>query len=668
MSSKILINASHHEEIRVAIVEQGKLTEYDHDRLDNVNRKGCIYKGYVSRIEPSLNAAFIDYGVNRHGFLPVSEVTSQLYPKHLDPAGKYVIADLLKEGQEVIVQVDKDERGNKGAALTTNISLAGCYIVLMPMTAHAGGISRQIEGDDRDHLVRLMNQMDIPDQYSIIVRTASIGRSLNELLWDFNVLKSQWEAIVQYAGNYAQPILLHKDGALLSRIIRDHLKPDVDEIIIDDMSVYQEVLKLVQHIRPDFLSLVKYFEKSSEQPLFAYYGIEHDIESIFNPQVIMDNGSTLVIDHREALTSIDINSARSTANADIETTAFKTNMAAAVEIARQIRLRNIGGQIVIDFIDMSSQEHCRQVEQAFKEALATRDKARIQLGKISKFGLLEMSRQRMKTSLNEVQLMQCEGCHGRGMHRRPRSVALSVLRLLEQESMNKKDSIFEIKVHPKIADMLSNAYRQDLCTIEKRCVVTIMINPQAEKSVGDYEIILKQLSGNNHIEVQVIRNFMPDNNTEQEQLVRVTNTPKSLNNQIKLSPPNPKGESIFKKIWNFLFGAPKIKAVVPVLKPAPRQPSSHRSHHKDRAATQKIEDKGQSTNPHQNKPQPQSQQNRRRPMKKPSGGPLLQAQEVMAPTAAPVQNQSTTQQGQRSGRRRYRRPSENDATKNKMDE
>jgi ribonuclease E len=380
----------------------------------------------------------------------------------------------------------------------------------------------------------------------------------------------------------------------------------------------------------------------------------------------MDNGSTLVIDHREALTSIDINSARSTGNADIETTAFKTNMAAAVEIARQIRLRNIGGQIVIDFIDMSSQEHCRQVEQAFKEALATRDKARIQLGKISKFGLLEMSRQRMKTSLDEVQLMQCEGCHGRGMHRRPRSVALSVLRLLEQESMNKKDSIFEIKVHPKISDMLSNAYRQDLCAIEKRCAVRIIINPQAEKSVGDYEIVLKQLSGSHHVEVQIIRNFMPDNNTEQEQLVRVTAAPKLLNNQIKLSPPNPKGDSIFKKIWNFFLGAPKTKVVAPVLKPAPRHQSSHRSHHKDRSVVQKFEEKSQSSTPHQTKAQPQ--QNRRRPMKKPSGGPLVQEQEATMPIQAPVQNQSTTQQGQRSGRRRYRRPSENDASKNKTDE
>jgi ribonuclease E len=662
MSSKILINASHHEEVRVAIVDQNKLTEYDHDRLDSINKKGCIYKGYVSRIEPSLNAAFIDYGVNRHGFLPVSEVTTQLYPKGLDPTGRYSIQDLLKEGQELIVQVDKDERGNKGAALTTNISLAGCYIVLMPMTSNAGGISRQIEGDDRDHLTRLMNQMDIPMNYSIIVRTASIGRSLEELLWDFNVLKAQWEAILQYAHDYTQPVLLHKDGALLSRIIRDYLRPEVEEVIIDDTIVYEEVLKLVQHVRPDFLSLVKRFESPTGQPLFAFHGIEHDIESIFNPQVILGNGSTLVIDHREALTSIDINSARSTSNADIETTAFKTNLAAAVEIARQIRLRNLGGQIVIDFIDMSSQEHCRQVEHALKEALL-KDKARIQVGKISKFGLLEMSRQRMKTSLDEVQLTQCEACHGRGMHRRPRSVALSILRLLEQESIDKKGSAFEIKVHPKIGDLLLNHYRQDLCVIEKRSSVKISVISQFEKSLGDYEILLTQHSINAQGESKAIRNYIPNDPMERDDLSSVSTSPQGMS-ALRPSLPNPKGESFFKKIWKFFFGSSKtssVKSVIkaPATKPhASKNPPRERQHHhraeKNQAVTPIVTASAVATTA--SKPQ----QNRRRPAKKP-GPPLLQHQELpeIIPQVA-VQTQAAatpapTKSGGHNRRRHHRR-------------
>lgn len=550
MTSKILIDATHHHEVRVAIVADQKIVHYDYDSLENHHKKGCIYKGIVSRIEPSLNAAFIDYGAQRHGFLPASEVSSLLYPKNARQ-DKPTIQDLLTKGQELIIQIEKDEIGNKGAALTTNISIAGCYIVLMPATSNAGGISRQIEGSDREHLMRLINQMDVPDNYSIIMRTASIGRSLDEILWDFNVLKSQWEAINLCANESKEPVLLYQEGAILSRIIRDYLKPSIDEILIDDKFVYEEVLKLVQHIRPDFLSLVTYFDKKKTS-LFSFYGIEPLIESLFNSYVILENGATLVIDHREALTSIDINSARSTSGGNIETTAFQTNLAAAKEIARQICLRNIGGQIVIDFIDMASTEECRLVEEALKEALSN-DKAKHHFCKISKLGLLQMSRQRLKTSLDAEQLTKCSNCHGHGKHRKPRPVALSILRLVEQESYQLKGHFFEVETHSHIAEFLFNEYRTELCDIERNAETKIKLKTSHHIGAGDYII---NVIFDNKV-VKKITNNPLANQSEQEipqghsHYLEKASTP-ALNTRTMFpnSPPNPRGVSWLQKIWS----------------------------------------------------------------------------------------------------------------------
>ncbi len=570
MGSKILINATHREEVRIAIIEH-KLMEYDHDRLDNVNKKGCIYKGIVSRIEPSLNAAFVNYGEGRHGFLPASEVTSQLYPKGLDRHQKHTIQNLLQKDQEIFIQVEKEEQGNKGAALTTNLSLAGCYVVLMPMTSDSGGISRQIEGEDRDYLQRILNQIDLPENFSVIIRTASIGRSLEELLWDFNVLKSQWEAISQYASEHEGPHLLYKDGDLLSRVIRDYLKPSVEEILIDDPFVYQEVLKLVQHIRPDFLSLVKYFDATKGVPLFAQYQIEHEIESIFNPEIVLENGSTLIFDHREALTSIDINSARSTTSSDITTTAFKTNLTAATEIARQIRLRNIGGQIIIDFIHMSSSDQsrqsdqARQVEAALKQGLSG-DKARIQIGKISKLGLLEISRQRLKTALDKSQLMTCQNCHGRGTHRQPQSVALSILRLIEQEAIHYRQGVATVHVHPTIAGYLFNTYRQALCDLEKRSFITVQILSDALKSAGDYEMNFYGVGQDLRHPERTIRNYIPSVSTPIYVMDHAHAEKKSGSalpyTTLQLTA-NPRQGSFFSKIWKFFFGSKVIKSRIP---------------------------------------------------------------------------------------------------------
>ncbi|MBM4222432.1 MAG: Rne/Rng family ribonuclease [Gammaproteobacteria bacterium] len=600
MASKILINATHREEVRVAIIENNKLIEYDHDRLDNINKKGCIYKGVVARIEPSLNAAFIDYGEGRHGFLPAGEVSEALYPKNLDPSGKYAIQDLLQKGQELIIQVEKEEQGNKGAALTTNISLAGCYIVLMPVTPNSGGISRQIEGEDRDYLQRVLNQIDIPDQASVIIRTASIGRSLEDLLWDYNVLTSQWEAIMQYANDHSAPLILYKDGALLSRVIRDYLKPSVSEILIDDFAVYEEVLKLVQHIRPDFLSLVKYFKSPNGLPLFAYYQIEHDIESIFNPEIVLENGSTLIFDHREALTSIDINSARSTTSADIDTTAFKTNLAAAAEIARQIRLRNIGGQIIVDFIHMASAEQCRQVEAALRQGLSS-DKARNQIGKISKLGLLEISRQRLKTALDKSQLMTCQHCHGRGTHRQPQAVALSILRLIEQEAINYRHGLVVVKINPTIALYFFNHYRQALCDLEKKADVHVQVQTDAHKSSGDYDITF-HIKGEERSAGKTIRNYIPSitqvtqglpAQQEQNQAQNVAALPYVSAPVQNAAPRN----SLISKMWHFLFGAE-----APAKQPAKPVASNAEQNNSRGSQSHGAGHKGASTRNRNNKP------------------------------------------------------------------
>lgn len=567
MASKILIDATHHHEVRVAIVEGQQLLHYDYDSLENHHKKGCIYKGVISRIEPSLNAAFIDYGAQRHGFLPASEVSPLLYPKSLGHQDRPTIQEILTKGQELIVQIDKDEIGNKGAALTTNISIAGCYIVLMPVTSNAGGISRQIDGEDREQLMRLINQMDIPENYSIIVRTASIGRSLDELLWDFNVLKSQWEALNLCAQESKEPVLLYQEGAILSRVIRDYLKPSIEEILIDDKSVYEEVLKLVQHIRPDFLSMVKLFD-TKKTSLFSFYGIEPLIESLFNSYVVLENGATLVIDHREALTSIDINSARSTTGSNIETTAFQTNLAAAKEIARQICLRNIGGQIVIDFIDMSSADDCRQVEKVLQDALS-HDRARHQFCKISRLGLLQMSRQRIKTSLDAQQLTTCANCHGQGKHRRPRPVALSILRLIEQESHRHPGRLFEIAAHPQIAEYLFNEYRLDLCRIEKQSGTLIKLKTITAAGSGDY--VINVLDGPKVVKKITNTPFAEQAEIEHSTYLEQVATAKSQQmGMIPDSPPNPRGISWLQRLWSMFTPAGEQKAEIA----APEAPAS----------------------------------------------------------------------------------------------
>lgn len=557
MSTQILINATYPEEVRVAIKKDNQLYNYDNDRLDNVNKKGCIFKGVVSRVEPSLDAAFIDFGRAKHGFLPLSEVVKS--HKRIDlnndaedssSEKKAGISSYLKEGQSIIVQVEKDERGTKGAALTTNISLAGCFVVLMPNTSGAGGISRQIDGEDRDQLKRILNQIDVPSYHSLILRTASVNKTLEELLWDYNVLVSHWDAISQVASESTKPLLLYKEGALLQRTIRDYLKPDVDSIIVDSEATYKEVLALVQNARPDFLEKVKLYSETT-RTLFDAHEIEYDVESLYNSEVSLSNGATLVIDHCEALTAIDINSAKATKSADIEETAFNINKASAYEIARQMRLRNLGGQIVIDFIDMTSTEHRREVENAFKQAIEE-DKARIQVGSIcDKLGLLALSRQRMNTSLDEASLVKCKHCHGHGVHRRPVSVALSLVRLLKSQAAREKADSgvrYILKCPAPVAELLYNNYKTELSSIELEYKTPITIKINDIMGTSDFEIETKRKASAS----KVYRNYEKQNAPAEDEIL--IPAVKAFTSVPKEKKPKEQNINLLTRIYNAFFG------------------------------------------------------------------------------------------------------------------
>ncbi|MBD2783579.1 ribonuclease E [Xenorhabdus sp. DI] len=463
---RMLINATQQEELRVALVDGQRLYDLDIESPGHEQKKANIYKGKITRIEPSLEAAFVDYGAERHGFLPIKEIAREYFPSNYHAHGRPNIKDLLKEGQEVIVQVDKEERGNKGAALTTFISLAGSYLVLMPNNPRAGGISRRIEGDDRIELKEALSSLDVPEGMGLIVRTAGVGKSAEALQGDLNFRLKHWEAIKKAADNHPAPFLIHQESNVIVRAFRDYLRPDIGEILIDN----PKILDLArQHItalgRPDFASKIKLY--SGEVPLFSHYQIESQIESAFQREVRLPSGGSVVIDTTEALTAIDINSSRSTRGGDIEETAFNTNLEAADEIARQLRLRDLGGLIVIDFIDMTPVRHQREVENRLRDAVR-QDRARIQIGRISRFGLLEMSRQRLSPSLGESSHHVCPRCSGTGTIRDNESLSLSILRLIEEEALKENTHQVHAIVPVQIASYLLNEKRQAVSAIEHR--------------------------------------------------------------------------------------------------------------------------------------------------------------------------------------------------------
>lgn len=482
---RMLINATQKEELRVALVDGQRLFDLDIENPGFEQKKSNIYKGKITRVEPSLEAAFVDYGAERHGFLPLKEISRDYFPADYVFQGRPNIKDIIQEGQEVIVQVSKEERGNKGAALTTFISLAGSYLVLMPNNPRAGGISRRIEGDERLELKEALDCLDVPDDVGLIVRTAGVGKSPEELQWDLKVLLHHWDAIKKAAESRPAPFLIHQESDVIVRAIRDYLRRDIGEILIDNKKVFEKAKNHIRLVRPDFINRVRLYE--GEVPLFSHYQIESQIESAFQREVRLPSGGSIVIDVTEALTAIDINSSRSTRGGDIEETALNTNLEAADEIARQLRLRDLGGLIVIDFIDMTPVRHQREVENRIREA-TRQDRARIQFGRISRFGLLEMSRQRLSPSLSEASSHVCPRCQGTGKVRDNESIALSILRLLEEEAIKENTAQVHTIVPVEVASYLLNEKRKAISSIEKRHDVQVIVVPTESMETPHFSV------------------------------------------------------------------------------------------------------------------------------------------------------------------------------------
>ena len=473
---RMLFNATHAEELRVAIVDGQKLLDLDIESSSNAQRKGNIYQGRVTRVEPSLEAAFVDYGAERQGFLPLKEISRSHFRNFSPstPMAQVRIKDVIDEGQELLVQVEKDERGTKGAALTTFISLAGRYLVLMPNNPKGGGISRRIDGEERSDLRDAMSGLECPSEHSLIARTAGIGKSPEELQWDLDFLLQLWGVIAEAATSQEAPFLVYQESNLIVRTLRDHLRGDIQEILIDESSVYERASRFMMQVMPHNSAKLKHYEDAT--PLFSRFQIEHQIENAYSRSVKLPSGGALVIDHTEALISVDVNSARATKGSDIEETALQTNLEAVDELARQMRIRDLGGLIVIDLIDMTSTRNKKTVENRLEEALQS-DRARIQMGHISRFGLLEMSRQRLRSSISESNYRVCDLCDGTGQVRHVTSSALSFLRILEEEALKENTEAVFAELPVDIATFLLNEKRHEVNQIEARLGTRIVLIP-----------------------------------------------------------------------------------------------------------------------------------------------------------------------------------------------
>ncbi len=482
---RMLFNATQPEELRVAMVDGQKLYDLDIETAAREQKKSNIYKGKITRIEPSLDAAFVDYGAERHGFLPLKEVARAYFQTKPEAGARPNIREVLKEGQELVVQIDKEERGNKGAALTTFISLAGRYLVLMPNNPRAGGVSRRIEGDERNEIREAMSNLEIPENMGLIVRTAGVGKNTEELQWDLDYLVQLWNAIEKAAAEKSAPFLIYQESNIIIRAIRDYLRKDIHEILIDNPEIYAQAQDFMRQVMPHNLHKVKLYQDPI--PLFTRYQLESQIESAFQREVRLPSGGALVIDHTEALVSIDINSARATKGSDIEETALNTNLEAADEIARQLRLRDLGGLIVIDFIDMTPARNQREVENRLREALSM-DRARVQVGRISRFGLLEMSRQRLRPSLGEHSNITCPRCSGHGTIRSVESLALSILRIIEEQAMKENTGKLLAKLPIDVATYLLNEKRASINEVEARQNIQVIIVPSPALESPHYEI------------------------------------------------------------------------------------------------------------------------------------------------------------------------------------
>ncbi len=509
---RMLFNATHQEELRVAIVDGQKLLDLDLETVTHHQKKGNIYKGIVTRVEPSLEAAFVDYGAERQGFLPLKEISRSYFKNYSasTPMAQVRIQDVIKEGQELVLQVEKDERGNKGAALTSFISLAGRFLVLMPNNPKGGGISRRIEGDDRVELREHLNRLDVPQEHALIARTAGIGRSFEEIQWDLDYLLNVWKAINEASTDRKGPFLIYQESNLVVRAIRDYLRTDIAEILIDDQAIYERARKFMEQVMPQNLSRLKRYDDNI--PLFSRFQIEHQIEAAFSREVRLSSGGALVIDHTEAVVTIDVNSAKATKGADIEETALQTNLEAADEIARQLRIRDLGGLLVIDMIDMTSSRNQRAVETRLIEALKV-DRARVQVGRISRFGLLEMSRQRLRSSLGESNYLPCPRCSGNGTVRSTTSSALSILRILEEEAQKENTEAIHANLPFETATYLLNEKRHEIGAIEKRLGTTIFVVPTATLDTPHFQI--KRLRAEELAESAIAHSFEIENDEKE---------------------------------------------------------------------------------------------------------------------------------------------------------
>ena len=481
---RMLFNATQQEELRVAIVDGQKLIDIDIETTGREQRKSNIYKGVITRIEPSLEACFVNYGEERHGFLPFKEVARTYFKEGVDVRSAS-IKDALREGQEIMVQVEKEERGNKGAALTSFVSLAGRYLVLMPNNPRGGGVSRRVEGEDRQELRETMDKLDLPNGMSVIARTAGIGRNVDELQWDLNYLMQLWRAIEGAGTQGNGAFLIYQESSLVIRAIRDYFQPDIGEILIDTDEIHDQAQQFMAHVMPDMVHRVKRYR--DDVPLFSRFQIEHQIETAYSRTVPLPSGGAIVIDHTEALVSVDVNSARATRGGDIETTAFNTNCEAAEEVARQLRLRDLGGLIVIDFIDMENSKNQREVETRLKDALRY-DRARVQMGKISRFGLMELSRQRLRPSLSEGSHVTCPRCNGTGHIRDTESSALQVLRIIQEEAMKENSAAIHVQAPVDVAAFLLNEKRGEILKIETRHRVGIILIPNKHLETPHYKL------------------------------------------------------------------------------------------------------------------------------------------------------------------------------------
>jgi len=579
---RMLINARQPEEVRIALVDGQKLYDLDVDNVAREQKKSSIYKAKITRVEPSLEAAFVDFGSERHGFLPLKEISREYFKKK--GGSRSPIQELIGEGQEILVQVEKEERGNKGAALTTFLSLAGRYMVLMPNNPRAGGISRRIEGEERDQLREALAQIEIPDGMGVIVRTAGVGRSSEELNWDLNYLLQLWQAIQNADETEQTPSLLYQENSAVIRAIRDNLRADIGEVLIEGDAAFEEASAFIAQVMPHYADKVKAYDDSI--PLFSRYQIESQIETAYEHTVKLPAGGSIVIDPTEALVSIDINSARATKGHDIEETALNTNLEAADEIARQLRIRDIGGLVVIDFIDMMNPKNQRAVENRMRNALET-DRARIQTGRISRFGLMEMSRQRLRPSLEEISTGLCPRCNGQGRIRDTKSLALAILRVLEEESLKERSAVIRVQVPLAIGAFLLNEKRGDLATIEQHTGTHIVIIPNTNLETPHY---LVERLRNDHVEGEgeVPSNVLSDlaNQAQQQEIPADTALPAkpqaAVKTQIQSAPPAPaqaevaakaaptsSKPSLFKRLVGSLFSDEAAVEDKPRRKPTP---------------------------------------------------------------------------------------------------